>query len=123
MTAASAGSALTLDPTPEGLQLGGQQLARDGVRAIADRKPHCNEKANGGGKHVLSQFCFAALGQNPSSLQAGGLSPSPNVKRAMGAAEGLRQVRGTLADHRARGPSYLTSITAGTASMRAQSFA
>ena len=84
---------------------------------------HCNEKANGGGKHVLSQFCFAALGQNPSSLQAGGLSPSPNVKRAVGAAEGLRQVRGTLADHRARGPSYLTPITAGTASMRAQSFA
>ena len=48
----------------------------DGVAAAGDRKPRKAE-ANGG-KHLLSQICLGALGQSPSSLQAGGLTRPPN---------------------------------------------
>jgi hypothetical protein len=54
------------------------RVESDGVAAAGDRRPLRKEEVNGGGKHVLSQFCLAALGQSPSSLQAGGLTPTPN---------------------------------------------
>jgi hypothetical protein len=53
------------------------RVESDGVAAAGDRKSLRKQEANGG-KHVLSQFCLAALGQSPSSLQAGGLTPTPN---------------------------------------------
>jgi hypothetical protein len=49
----------------------------DGVAAAGDRKPLRKAEANGG-KRLLSQICLGALGQSPSSLQAGGLTSSPN---------------------------------------------
>ena len=48
-----------------------------GVAAAGDRKPLRKAEANGG-IHLLSQICLGALGQIPSSLQAGGLTPPPN---------------------------------------------
>ena len=53
------------------------RVESDGVSAAVDRKPLRKGEANEG-NHVLSQVCLAALGQSPSSLQAGGLTPPPN---------------------------------------------
>ena len=53
------------------------RVESDGVAAAGDRKRSAGRKRTGG-KHGLSQIGLGALGQSPSSLQAGGLTPAPD---------------------------------------------